>query len=231
MGGFYGRFRKRRRIGKPEKKFYDINLALDPIATSGGFAAVVADGPVAFTSSLNDILQGAGEQQRIGRKCTIVNIYCRFVFSFLGTLLGSNAENMAEADKAHETIRVIIYWDKQCNGAAISSAELLETDVYSAFRNLANIKRFRILHDKLYTFNTTAIVSGDGTAATDTKVVGKDWHINISKKIFIPIEFAAALGALTEIRSNNIGIIFWGKHGGRVELSDASKIRLRFIDY
>lgn len=226
--GLYGRQRKRRRFARVEKKFTDGELDQDPIGQAG--VAIVntsSDTPITTTASLNGIVQDTGESERIGRKCTVTNILIRFNFEFVnGQVLGT----LAAANTAHETLRVIIYLDRQCNGTAATALQLLNTDTYNSYRNLANVKRFKILWDYHRSFNSTAIAAYNGADADSYRVIA-DYTKAVSIKCFIPIEFDGTTGgALSSIRSNNIGIMIWSKHGGRMRVGD-SPVRIRFIDY
>ncbi len=213
-----------------EKKFVYFTLDENVIAQGASFLDQAGPGPEILSHSINDIVAGTGESQRIGRKCTLTQINMRLNFEFVTT----SASDMTAATLGHESIRLILFWDRQCNGAAAASGQLLEGQAggeptYNHYRNLANIKRFIILKDKIYTFNTTVIAAGNGSA-NDSEVVIKDWTIKINKKVFIPIEFDNTTGNLSGIRSNNVGLLVWGKHGNRIRIN-ASRCRIRFIDY
>ncbi len=136
----------------------------------------------------------------------------------------------ASALLGHEVIRYIIYLDRQCNGAAITAINILKTDALYQYRNLANTKRFKILKDKIFTFNNNISSAGNGTDNDSAQV-----HKNIVHKgtinCYIPLEFDNTTGALTELKTNNIGIIFWAMQGSRVRLRINSRIRLRFTDF
>ncbi len=211
---------------RPEKKFYDFSLAVADLTQNGVFA-VKTGGVTADSTTLVDIAQGVTENQRIGRKCTITNIYLRMNFQFD---FDANADILT-ARLAREVVRVIVYWDKQCNGAAATAAQLLEgaTPTYNAFRNLANKKRFVFLYDKMFTWSTTVIAVGLN-ASVQSEILQKDYTVKISKKVFMPIEFESTTGAITEIRSNNIGMIFFTKYGARMSVV-VSQCRIRFTDY
>ncbi len=194
------------------------------VGTSGTFFANT--GVVATSTTICDIPQGTGESQRIGRKCTITNIHWKQPLEF-----NQNPETDISAGiYAHETIRIIIYWDKQCNGAAATALDILEANNYHSFRNLANSKRFNILYDKTKNYNTTASAGGNGTTMK-SQIAHKNWMLRINLKCFIPIEYNGVTGALSEIRSNNIGIIAFAKEGGLRLSLDTGTIRIRFIDY
>ncbi len=216
---------------RPEKKFYDTNIT-DISLGAGGQALVAAGGgPALTTLTLVDIKQGVGEKERIGRKCTITNIYIRMFVEFKTF---ANTGSSLTPLSGHESIRMILFWDKQCNGAAAAFTDILEADSINSFRNLANNKRFVILYDKTRSFNAKWVTSGDG-AVNDEAVVHAEFKWKITKKVFIPIEYNNTTGALSEIRSNNIGLYVWCSQGARMQLAGAAtaigKIRIRFIDY
>ncbi len=212
-------------MARVEKKFYDFNLGLDPLITDGS-EMTKSNGTIGGTlnsTTLCDIKQGTGEQERIGRKCTITNIYMKLSFRWL-----VNSASIALSSAAmDEVVRVIIYWDKQCNGAAASNDDILADDIYNAYRDLSNIKRFRILYDKTKTWTTPGLPDG---ISDNIARVQKTYEVKIAKKVFIPIEYDSVTGAITEIKSNNIGLLVWTKHGGRMKMEQGSQVRLRFID-
>ncbi len=182
-------------------------------------------GPHSNSGTIVDIPQGTGESQRIGRKCTITDVYLRLNISTLNKVLSS----MAVGTFTHNNVRIIMYLDRQCNGAQAAATDILQADVWNSYRNLSNKNRFRTLFDKVIVLNNTAYGGGNGTTS-ESQNNHKNWIVNIHKRCFIPIEFSSTTGALTEIRSNNIGILIWSQVVGRHEVS-ASLGRIRFIDY
>ncbi len=215
---YNGRTGKRRRVYAPyvapkylggprggELKFFDVDID----------DAVVA--ATAITDSVNKIAQGITEVTRIGRKCTIKSIHWRYQITL--------PEQDAVADPAlGDTLRVILYVDKQCNGATIAATDLLETANFQSFRNLANSGRFNILCDKTHSINYTAMAS-DGAGLVSQSAVNLNYVFN--KRLDVPIEFNAAAGAITEIRSNNIGVLLTTGNG---LCGFFSAMRLRFSD-
>jgi hypothetical protein len=100
-------------------------------------------------------------------------------------------------------------------------ADILDTtptkDVY-AFRNLQNSSRFAILYDKTYSINC-----GGGISTSFGENV-KGLKINI--KCNIPIEYNASTPAITDLNSNNIGILGVSRDG----IADtAYNVRIRFV--
>ncbi len=121
-----------------------------------------------------------------------------------------------------DTIRIVMFLDKQCNGATAGATEILETSDFQSFNNLANKSRFRTLMDRTYVLN--ASIAGNGTANESAQF---GVHDSFFKKVNIPIEFDSTAGAITEIRSNNIGVMIMSQFG---LVAFDSKIRLRFSD-
>ncbi len=199
--GFYGRYN----LGVGELKFHDVDLD-DAVISSNG----------AITASINLIAQGVTESQRIGRKCVIRNIGWKFRIKEPETNGGSSAP-------PSDTVRVILYLDKQANGAAATVGGILESTDFQSFNNLANSSRFHVMMDRQYTLNHQG---GIGTAADQdwAEVVIDD---SFYKRCNIPLEFDSTTGAITEIRSNNVGVLLITE-GGTAGFE--SKFRLRFSD-
>ncbi len=199
-GGFYGRMSSGR-----EMKFHDVDV--DDVA--------VAAGGTISASSVNLIAQGVTESQCLGRKCTIRSIGWRWVISLL-------EEDAVPIPAAPDEVRVVMYLDRQCNGAAATVTDILESANHLSFNNLANKSRFLKLYDQEFTLNFNGLAS-DGAGVVSAGQV--DVTGSFYKKCNIPLEFDSTTGALTEIRSNNIGVMLLSRTG---QCGFLSKIRLRF---
>jgi hypothetical protein len=193
--GYYGRYSP---LGT-ELKFLDTTWNVNPSATG----QIVLD-------SVNEVAAGTGESQRVGRKVTIKSINMRFV---------PNLNSTASAANTDDGMRVILYHDKQCNGAAPNVVDILESADYLSFNNLSNKNRFRILMDKYVDLS-----SASGISATFGKIAKtKQFYM----KCNIPIEFSSTTGGIAEIRSNNIGVLCISDKG----VSDVNgNVRIRFSD-
>lgn len=206
--GYYGRYTVPfTGTDKPgELKFFDVD---------------VNDGVVSNTGTVFDsvckIAQGVTEVQRVGRKCTLKTIQFRWRV-ILPALDNVPAPLPADA------VRFIVFLDKQCNGAIAGVTQILHTANYKAFYNLVNQGRFKILHDQMTTMNYGGLAS-EAAGQLTALVVQKDFYWE--KAVNIPLEFDGATGALTEIRSNNIGVLLISTQG---TLNFESKVRLRFSD-
>ncbi len=162
------------------------------------------------------IAQGATESERIGRKCTIKAINWRYDVSIPESVDAATPVN-------GDVVRVIVYLDKQCNGATAAVTDIVETANYQTFNNLANKSRFRILMDAQHTLNPLTLTSTQNADTFDSCEVRQSG--TFFKKCHIPLEFDGVTGAITEIRSNNVGVLLLGKTG---VATFASKMRIRF---
>lgn len=197
--GNYGRFQP---VG-PEVKFLDSGEGNAAVSTTG-----------TLTTSLNLIPQGVSPSERVGRKVVLTAVQLRGQLSLTNTSTPTNT-----ADR----VRIILYWDKQANGAAATATDILSTASIDSFNNLTNSSRFVILADKEMELVTQA-GANDGAAdqfAVDVR------SFSIFKRCRIPMEFNGATGGLTEIRSNNVGVMFISQSGFAGRLFTA---RVRFSD-
>lgn len=202
--GYYGRFAYSGKGG--ELKFHDIDV---------DDALVDAAGTV--TSTINAIAQGVTESQRVGRKCTIKNIGWKWEWNL------PERDAVATPQKP-EIVRMILFLDKQANGATAAVTDILETADFQSFKNLANSQRFVTLVDRSITLNYQTLASdGAGVVSSCEQLVQGSFY----KKCNIPLEFSSTTGAIGEIRSNNIGVLLISKNGQGVF---QSKFRLRFSD-
>ena len=206
VAGFYGRYQPQ----GGERKFLDTLKAETTIAATGTI----------MDDSLNHIAQGADESERVGRKCTIRSLHIR------GYVLHDSGTNLAQTT---DIARIIVYLDKQCNGAAATPANILEdvtgTNGVVSFRSLQESGRFKILMDRTIVPASTAGAGDTGTGGG----FGESYKpFQFHKRCFVPVEFSGATGAIAEIRSNNIGIMAISQDGtaklrytARIRYSDA----------
>jgi len=164
-----------------------------------------------ITPTINIIVQGITESNRIGRKVVLRKIGWRYNLNFV---------SQAVMATTSDTVRLIVYQDKQTNGATAAVTDILESASFLSFNNLSNSGRFRILLDQHHSMHAPTAIAGPVTGELDV-------HAGWFKDVNIPIEFSAATGAIAEIRSNNIGVLVISGVGG-TKLT--SKFRLRFSD-
>jgi len=184
--------------GGVERKWFDETTAAVTVTTAG-----------IVNQTINPIPQGAGQSERVGAKCVLTNIMVR------------GAVNLAPAGvtTASDRVRCILYLDKQNNGTGAAVTDILQTASVDSFNNLFNADRFVILKDVYVDITTEAGAVGGFVQSTET--------FQMYKTCRIPIEWNGATGALAEIRSNNIGLLFISENGAAtVEYVS----RLRFVD-
>lgn len=191
-----------------ELKFFDTLVGATAPTTAGAIAS----------PSLVLIPQGVTETTRIGRKCTIKKIGMRGMLSI--------AANDADGVSSSVQVRFIVYLDKQANGgpATVTGDNgLLQDADHLSFNDLGNSGRFRVLHD--FIENVTQL-SGAYTGVNDifAKVTKAfSWF----KKVDIPLEYSNTAGAITELRSNNIGVLVIADSAVG---SFTYRVRVRFSD-
>lgn len=183
-GGFY------RRDGygtHGEVKFYDeLNI--------NGNNPAANDGTI-WSGSLVNIIEGTSPSERIGRKITVTGVGLKIVL---------NLPQAATAAAAFDGVRIILYHDKQANGATATAAQLLDSTPsvsIVSYRNLSNINRFRFLYDKKFVI-TAQNSGGSVYVAGQTQKL-----INVWANLNVPVEYSGSTGNISEIRSHNFGIL------------------------
>lgn len=200
-GGFYGRY-----ANGGELKFHDLDID-DAIIDNAG----------TVTNSVNLIPQGVEEKERIGRKCTLKHLSWKYDIDL-------PVRDAVGVPSNGDVVRVIVFVDKQANGATAVTTDILETAQYQSFYNLANQNRFRILCDKTTAINYDSLAS-DGAGVVSQAEVTRSYTFN--KTLNLPIEFSSTTGAITEIRSNNIGVLLLSRSAFA---GFNSTMRIRFSD-
>ncbi len=184
---FKGRVNKWYRGGSGrELKFHEIGI--DDVTQGPTWSTSV-------NSSLNLIVQGVGESQRIGRKITI-----RKVTTHLHVFINAPTNNAI----THDTLIICLMLDTQANGGNPAIGDIVEnTTDYQSFRNLSNKGRFITLWRRQFNMHAPA-AAGDGTTNLYTEM-GQD--VTISHNCSIPIEYDLTTGVISAVQSNNLFIL------------------------
>lgn len=212
--GYWGRFS---RAAGNELKFYDENKGSTTVYNT-------AAGTAYLESSMNNIPEGTGQSERLGRKCTVTQAFVRGTITLAAATAA--ARNSAKC-------RVVLVWDKQCNGAAVANAfgantgAPFEIDDINSFRNLENSSRFTILYDKTHTLVADGAASTAG--AYTFGAVDRNFQISLPK-LNIPLEFSGATGGIAEIRSNNLVMMAISDATTAADVSIKYISRLRYKD-
>lgn len=164
---------------KPEKKYLDKTVALTGSNQNG-----------TMVNSICEVPQGTADASRVGGKINIVSVNMHCIVS---------VDDVVSAQWSDGNVRMIVFQDKQANGAGATVTDILETANVLSFRNLDNVDRFVILADKIWTTGT--VTSSDLHTSVGLK------YYKWSKKVNIPVSYSGATGAVSEIKSNNIGLL------------------------
>lgn len=212
--GYYGRYTKNANLKRmqmglsPEKKFFDTALAFTFDTT----------GEVPATGQLALIPQGDTESTRDGRKAVIKSIQIR------GTLtISPTASTVTDC-----VCYLYLVLDTQCNGAAAAITDVFTSNSMSDNQlQLNNSGRFRILKRWVKVFNPTA-----GGAPLTTAFGSQTKVIEYFKRCNIDMDWNSTLGAITEIRSNNIFLMAGSAPAGAGRddvVTVVGSCRLRFV--
>lgn len=165
-----------------EKKFFD--------AGAGDSTDVTTSGVYNY-QSICKVAQGNGSNNRLGRRILIDTINVRGVI---------NWPNQTDLVKMTGTVRIMVVWDKQANGAVPTVGTHLTNNDISDYNNLNYSDRFVTLGEKRITFNQPhAVLTGPVYSSPS-----QEQFIEFYIKCHIPVIFSSTAGALTELVSSNI---------------------------
>lgn len=201
----------------PEAKWIDLNVG--PAVLTPGYGTAV--------TGLANIAQGAGASQRIGRSVLVKSIDVKINLKAFWQPSGANVSVQAIS------YRVDLLLDKQTNGAYPVNTDIYDSaiatvDACNRFDNLYNSDRFVRLKRWEGDINPSGFSTGVGS------VLSVDRDLKCSKKLNVRMEFSGATGAIAEIRSNNLLLVYSASLGtgpvnSSLELTTADS-RVRFID-
>lgn len=181
-----------------ELKFKDIIHVFNPVPVVG----VVTDTIVGVT-------QGVMEQNRIGRKIFIKHV------SFKINIILPQTTNLNDGNDA---IRLIVFVDKQTNGATAQTTAILRVPGLLAHYDLPNRERFNIMYDETWTLNASAAEAGASYRSQQNKQL--DFAVNV------PIDFTGPSGNVTAITSNNISFLLVSENAA-AEFNVITRVRFQ----
>lgn len=191
----------------PELKFYDSDSNFTNVPVTG-----------LIVPSVNTIRQGVTESNRVGRKCTLKEIHWKVVIR-----LDRRQSDAGVSDS--DIIRFIMYVDMQTNGQPATVLDILETEEYLSFRNLANAKRFKVMADRRFIMNRVTLgVDFDANAFNSSALYAE---LEFNKRVNIPIEFDGETGAVSEMCTNNVGLLVITE---TFAAGYVSRVRVRYND-
>lgn len=102
-------------------------------------------------------------------------------------------------------VRIILFLDKQCNGAAAAVTDVLLSAEYNSFINLYNQGRFDILMDKIHNINYGA---GGPDATCDCKfIAGYGMSYHWEQDVHLMLDFDGPDDVIGEVTKNNLGLL------------------------
>jgi hypothetical protein len=222
--GYYGRYKSAMGMIPTsvqwggELKFADLSLGAG-LATDT--YSMFDTGAGAFT-----LAAGTGESGRIGRKVLLKSINLQFKVYTPEAVLAT----FTNQEDAH--YRVMVVLDKQANGAKAAYTDILDTSVIAdptkAYNNLANKNRFVTLMDKKFQWVPNLF---DNAGAANYQ--SKQMNFNLRKKFNnLPVEYSGTTGAVAELASTNIVVVFAEISTSSARLTPTAEVdgRVRFID-
>lgn len=204
--GNYGRFGTGRgRYSQIELKKHDLALTLGPTASAGVASVSPATGNL--TCNIPQGMDATGN--RIGRKIIVKSIQLK-----LGFVLAAGAT-------PSDSFFVYLIQDTQCNGALPVAADFFVATggMGVQLRNLDNGRRFKVLKKFVADLQSDAGVAG----AYDGAIQHQECYI----KCNIPIEYGGTTGVITEVKTNNLFMVYGSPNGISVCSGNA---RIRFTD-
>jgi len=143
-------------------------------------STVVASTGTVMYSSVVLIPEGSGDGERVGRAVRVQRGMFRGVIY-----------------RPEYCMRLIFFVDKQCNGAAVSVTDVLETASVHSFMNMSNADRFDVLYDEYH--------YGEGNAYT-----GYYEPVDVRLELNLPVQYTGALASIANLSSVNVGCIAVG---------------------
>lgn len=170
-----------------------------------------------ITNNMTNIPQGVTESERVGRKCCLKSLAWRY-------RLNLPERDAGATPNGGDVIRLILYQDKQTNGATAAVTDIMSQTKVTGMFQLQNKGRFKILYNKTHVMNYGGMAS-DGAGVVSQAIV--EQHHKVNLRLNIPMEFSGATGGLTEKRSNNVGLLALGTN---LIMGMNGQMRFRFSD-
>ncbi len=158
-------------------------------------AALTGSTSMQIHGQLFTIAQGDNEGQRDGQEIVIRRMHFRLILTLPTTVTVASASDV---------VRIIIFKDKQTNGAVPNAADLLTTNAsaINLHYNLDHKNRFIILMDRVFAMNSPA---GAGSSSQFAPVRR---YVEFNRKMNVKITYnnSVTTGAVASVESNNIYI-------------------------
>lgn len=164
---------------------------------------IVAGQTTAMQSGcLNSLAQGVTAVTRLGRRITMKSLYWLFEGSLAATSAGASP------------VRLLIVYDKQTNGAAMATTDVMNTDAINEAHNLGNSRRFVTLVDEFI----ECMGTGGPQAFFRTGY----------KKMNLQVEFNnGSAGTVADIQTGSVYAFVW-QNGNIITANPLTSLKTRF---
>lgn len=216
-----------------ELKYSDQTKSFATMATAG-----------AVEDSINHITQGTTEIRRIGRSVVMKKIMWRYTLTLPQKVTSARLRRLLAILIARgitlppqvttgtdvnpgDVCRVILFLDKQANGAAAAVTDILEGSAgqdWQSFNNLNNKDRFHILYDQTHALNYQAGIKTQGDVEVQPEC---SWNFSMYRDVNTLIQYSGTTGTIANIASNNYGFLIISKNA---IAGMESEIRTRWTD-
>jgi len=191
-----------RTFSPPELKFLDGSyLTEDNLGTHDQYIWSIPS----ECQSVNLIPKGTSVNERIGAQAYATSLELRVEMANF------------TADSTMD-FGIIVYLDKQCNGATATVTEALVSTDEHAFNNLYNRERFKILRRKQWHM-------GYYGAAGDPGMRSYKCHIPLN--LMLNFNGTGTGGSISDTRSNNVGIMLYNNNASSTEYKVYWRLRYR----
>lgn len=182
-GGFYGTWNRRR--GMSELKATDVTIANTSPSSTGSVVL------------LNGIAAGDDYTNRDGRKIMMKSILMRLCLK----------ADTTQSSTVGEVLRVIVVYDRQCNGVALTGANVLQSAVWNAPVNLDNRERFKILYDNTLTVPGWYVAAGNLTGGSPTIR-----NIKVFKKLNLDVTYSGTANTVGSIATGSLYLLTFSQY-------------------
>lgn len=170
-----------------ELKYTDVLITAQGISSTGSFHL------------LNGLTQGDDAKNRDGREAVSTSIQGKMTFV-------SNTDDIGST-----TLRMIVFWDSQANGAAPTAATLLDNSIITSFLiapyHRDYQKRYKILFDRVFVLNPLQILTTTAGTVTENQNITK--YLSFKKQLSRTIKFNSNNnGNIGDIVSNSLYVYF-----------------------
>lgn len=154
----------------PERKNTDVSSTMVPALTSS----------FCTPQLINGLAQGVGNNERVGRKAIMKSVALRYIY------------NTGSAGGQQSQVRIVIFYDKQTNGAAPLVGDVIAGGNFTGHNLLANSDRFVILMDEI----------SDSAQSSQLNITGKRYM-----KVNLEVLFGGATSGISSINSGSLMIM------------------------